>query len=244
MLIIPAIDLKNGECVRLEQGEMDRATVFSHHPPEVARKWETLGAEMLHLVDLDGAFAGSPKNKPIIEKIVRAIRIPVELGGGIRTLDTIEEYLTLGVNRVILGTVVYQQKNILSEACAKFPGRIVVGIDARNGKVAVQGWSEQTALSALELAKKSEQDGATAIIYTDIQRDGMLTGINLDATRILAQAVSIPVIASGGVATIEDIKNLLTLTKEGITGVIIGQALYKGTIDLTEALCLAKGEPC
>jgi len=244
MLIIPAIDLKNGKCVRLEQGKMTQETIFSQDPTAVARKWETLGAEMLHVVDLDGAFAGSPKNKPVIEEIVHTIRIPVELGGGIRTLDTIEDYLTMGINRIILGTVVYQQKNILSEACAKFPGRIVVGIDARNGKVAIQGWSEQTEFSALELAKKSEQDGATAIIYTDIQRDGMLTGINLDATRILAQAVSIPVIASGGVATIEDIKNLLPLTKEGITGVIIGQALYKGTIDLREALCVAKGTLC
>jgi len=244
MLIIPAIDLKNGKCVRLEQGKMEQETIFSQDPPAVAQKWEALGAEMLHLVDLDGAFAGSPKNKPVIEKIVHAIRIPVELGGGIRTLESIEEYLNLGINRVIVGTVVYQQKNFLPEACAKFPGHIVVGIDARNGKVAIQGWAEQTDLSAIELAKKSEQEGATAIIYTDIQRDGMLTGINLDATRILAQAVSIPVIASGGVATIEDIKNLLPLAKEGITGVIIGRALYKGTINLTEALCVAKGTLC
>jgi len=244
MIIIPAIDLKNGKCVRLEQGKMEQETVFSHDPPAVARKWEAMGAEMLHLVDLDGAFVGSPQNKLVIEKIVHTIHIPVELGGGIRTLKNIEEYLNMGVNRVILGTVVYQQKNILSEACAKFPGRIVVGIDARNGKVAIQGWAEQTELSAIELAKKSEHEGATAIIYTDIQRDGMLTGINLDATRILAQAVSIPVIASGGVATIEDIKNLLPLTKEGVTGVIIGRALYKGTIDLTEALSVAKGALC
>ena len=156
MLIIPAIDLKNGKCVRLEQGKMEQETIFSQDPPAVARKWEALGAEMLHLVDLDGAFAGSPKNKPVIEKIVHAIRIPIELGGGIRTLESIEEYLKLGINRVILGTVVYQQKNFLSEACAKFPGHIVVGIDARNGKVAIQGWAEQTGLSAIELAKNED----------------------------------------------------------------------------------------
>jgi phosphoribosylformimino-5-aminoimidazole carboxamide ribotide isomerase len=244
MLIIPAIDLKNGKCVRLEQGKMELETVFSQDPSAIARKWESLGAKMLHLVDLDGAFAGAPQNKPAIENIVRAISIPVELGGGIRTLESIEGYLNLGVNRIILGTVVYQQKNFLSEACAKFPGRIVVGIDARNGKVAIQGWAEQTELSAVELAKKSEQEGAIAIIYTDIQRDGMLTGVNLEATRMLAQAVSIPIIASGGVATIEDIKNLLPLTREGISGVIIGRALYSGTIDLTEALSVAKGTVC
>ena len=244
MIIIPAIDLKNGKCVRLEQGKMEQETIFSQDPPAVAQKWEALGAEMLHLVDLDGAFAGSPKNKEVIKKIVHAIRIPVELGGGIRTLESIDEYLNLGINRVILGTVVYQQKNFLAEACAKFPGHIVVGIDARNGNVAIQGWAEQTELSARELAKKSEHEGANAIIYTDIQRDGMLTGINLEATRILAQAVSIPVIASGGVATIEDIKNLLPLMSDGVTGVIIGRALYKGTIDLTEALRVAKGNVC
>ena len=244
MLIIPAIDLKNGECVRLEQGELERTTVFSHYPPEVAQKWEALGAEMLHLIDLDGAFAGTPQNKAVVKEIRQATRIPVQVGGGIRTIESIEEYLNLGINRVILGTAVYQQKNLLSEACARFPDQIVVGIDARNGKVAIKGWAEQTDLSAVQLAKHSAKQGVAALIYTDIQRDGMLTGINLEATRLLARSVSIPVIASGGVATIEDIKNLLPLTKDGIKGVIIGRALYKGTIDLKEALRVVKRNVC
>ena len=240
MIVIPAIDLKNGKCVRLKQGEMNRETVFSNHPPEVARHWEAMGAEMLHLVDLDGAFFGSPGNKEVIEEIRQEVRIPLQLGGGIRTLEVIEEYLNLGINRVILGTAVCQQKNFLKEAALNFPDRILVGIDARNGKVAIKGWAEQTDLSAIELARRSEKEGAAAIIYTDIQRDGMLRGINLKATQVLAQSVSIPVIASGGVARLEDIKRLMPLTKDGVTGVIIGRALYEGKIDLKEAIGVTK----
>jgi phosphoribosylformimino-5-aminoimidazole carboxamide ribotide isomerase len=240
MLIIPAIDLKNGKCVRLEQGEMRKETVFSHQPPEIARNWEALGAEMLHLVDLDGAFSGAPQNKEVIQEIRQAVSIPVQLGGGIRTLEVIEQYLNMGINRVILGTAAYQQKNFFCEASLNFPDQILVGIDARNGKVAIKGWSEQTDLSAIELAKRSEKEGVAGIIYTDIQRDGMLTGINLSATKTLAQAVSIPVIASGGMATIEDILNIMPLSKDGVTGVIIGRALYAGKIDLGEAIQVAK----
>lgn len=240
MLIIPAIDLKNGKCVRLEQGEMRKETVFSHQPPEIARNWEALGAEMLHLVDLDGAFSGAPQNKEVIQEIRQVVSIPVQLGGGIRTLEVIEQYLNMGINRVILGTAAYQQKNFFCEASLNFPDQILVGIDARNGKVAIKGWSEQTDLSAIELARRSEKEGVAGIIYTDIQRDGMLTGINLSATKTLAQAVSIPVIASGGMATIEDILNIMPLSKDGVTGVIIGRALYAGKIDLGEAIQVVK----
>ena len=238
MIIIPAIDLKDGKCVRLQQGEMDKDTVFSDKPPEMARKWESLGAQMLHLIDLNGAFSGIPENLAVIQKIRRAITIPIQLGGGIRTLETIETYLSLGIDRIILGTIAYQDSDFLKRACFTFPGRIAVGIDARNGKVAIKGWAEQTELSALDLARRCEEIGVIAIIYTDITRDGMLTGVNAEATRALAQAISIPVIASGGVATIDDIRKLLPLVADGIEGVIIGRALYAGTVKLDEALRL------
>lgn len=238
--IIPAIDLKNGKCVRLRQGEMDKTTVFSGSPPMIARKWQSLGAQMLHLIDLDGAFAGKPRNKTVIQEIREVIHIPIQLGGGIRGIDTIAEYLAMGIDRVILGTAAYDNRRLLSESCSRFPGRIVVGIDARNGKVAVKGWAEQTPLSANDLARLSEKEGASAIIYTDITRDGMLTGINLRATQQVAQAVSIPVIASGGVATLQDVLEIIPLVKEGVKGVIVGRALYEGTIDLTKALQAVK----
>lgn len=238
--IIPAIDLKNGKCVRLRQGEMDKTTVFSGSPPTIARQWQSLGAQMLHLIDLDGAFAGTPRNKTVIREVREAIHIPIQLGGGIRSIDTIAEYLTMGIDRVILGTAAYDNRRLLSESCSRFPGRIVVGIDARNGKVAVKGWAEQTPLSANDLARLSEMEGASAIIYTDITRDGMLTGINLRATQQVAQAVSVPVIASGGVATLQDVLEIIPLVKEGVKGVIIGRALYEGTIDLTKALQAVK----
>jgi phosphoribosylformimino-5-aminoimidazole carboxamide ribotide isomerase len=240
MLIIPAIDLKDGRCVRLQQGELQRETVFSHNPPEMAQNWEQLGGEFLHIVDLDGAFSGIPRNKGVIEEIRRAIQIPIQLGGGIRDLETIEQYLVLGVNRVIIGTAAYQEEGFISEACARFPGQIVVGIDARNGSVAIKGWAEQTDLSALTLARRCEQAGVAAIVYTDIQRDGMLTGINLAATQALAREISIPVIASGGVAKMEDIVGLMPLAQDGVVGVIVGRALYEGTIDLREAIRVAK----
>jgi phosphoribosylformimino-5-aminoimidazole carboxamide ribotide isomerase len=243
MIIIPAIDLKDGKCVRLQQGEMDKETVFSTNPPEMAVQWEALGAEMLHLVDLNGAFSGSPENRSVVEQIRKAIQIPIELGGGIRSLETIEAYVSLGINRVILGTIACENPDFLTEACTRFPGRIAVGIDARNGNVAIKGWAEQTELSALELARRCQKKGVTAIIYTDITRDGMLTGVNAAATQELAQAVSIPVIASGGVATIDDIQKLLPLGRDGVEGVIVGRALYAGTISLKEAISLTKGRP-
>jgi phosphoribosylformimino-5-aminoimidazole carboxamide ribotide isomerase len=241
MLIIPAIDLKEGRCVRLEQGEMERETVFSLHPARVAEQWKSQGAERLHLVDLDGAFAGQPKNKEAVREIRAAVDLPLELGGGIRTLAVIEEYLTLGVDQVIIGTAAYTPGDFLAHACRVFPGRVAVGIDARHGNVAIKGWAEQTQMSAVDLAKRCEQDGVTTLIYTDIHRDGMLTGVNISATRAFAQAVSIPVIASGGVVSVEDVVKLRPLEKDGVAGVIIGKALYAGTIDLSEAIRAARG---
>lgn len=242
MLVIPAVDLKQGKCVRLQQGEMDRETVFSLNPAETAHAWESLGAEMLHVVDLDGAFSGSPENLTVVKEIRETIRIPIELGGGIRTLETIETCLSLGINRVILGTIAYQEPDFLQQACRAFPGKVAVGIDARNGNVAIKGWAEQTSLSAVELAQRCEHVGVAAIIYTDISRDGMLTGVNITATQRLAQAVSTPVIASGGVATLDDIRKLVPLAKDGVAGVIIGRALYAGTVSLKEAILAASSE--
>ncbi len=240
MLVIPAVDLKDGKCVRLQQGEMDRETVFSDIPLQMAQKWESLGAEMLHVVDLNGAFSGSPENRTVIEEIRKAIRIPIELGGGIRNLETIEAYISIGIDRVILGTIAYKEPDFLREACSRFPGKIAVGIDVRHGNVAIKGWAEETGRSAIDLAGQSEKAGATAIIYTDITRDGMLTGVNVVATRKLARAVSIPVIASGGVATIDDVRKLLPLVKDGVAGVIVGRALYAGKVNLGEAISLAR----
>jgi len=240
MLIIPAVDLKDGKCVRLKQGELQRETVFSRSPAEVAKRWERLGGELLHVVDLDGAFAGVPRNKEVIEEIRQEIRIPIQLGGGIRDLGIIEQYLGLGINRVIIGTAAYQQRELVSEACGHFPGQILVGIDARDGKVAIKGWAEQTDLPSVALAQRCERAGVAAIVYTDIQRDGMLTGVNLAATKALAREISIPVIASGGVARMKDIMDLLPLAEDGVMGVIVGRALYEGKIDLGEAIQAAK----
>ena len=241
MIVLPAIDLKNGQCVRLEQGLMERDTVYSADPAATARRWQDEGGELLHIVDLDGAFAGVPKNRAAIEKIVQAIDIPAQLGGGIRDLATIEAYLALGLSRVIIGTAAQRNPQLVGEACRRFPGRIVVGIDARNGLVAVQGWAEVTDVTAVELAKKFEGDGVAAIIYTDITRDGMLQGPNLEATRQLAEAISIPVIASGGVSSLRDIENLLAIERFGVAGVITGKAIYSGTLSLREAVRVAKG---
>ena len=240
MIVIPAIDLKEGNCVRLEQGEMNRDTVFSDNPAEQALKWQEAGAELLHLVDLDGAFAGVPKNKAAIEAIIKAIRIPAQLGGGIRDIATIEAYLSLGLSRVIIGTAAQRNPELVIEACQKFPGRIVVGIDAKNGMVAVQGWAELTDISAVDLARKFEDCGVAAIIYTDISRDGMMGGPNLEATRALAEAISIPVIASGGVSSLKDIENLMAIEASGVTGAITGKAIYTGAINLREAIDLTK----
>jgi phosphoribosylformimino-5-aminoimidazole carboxamide ribotide isomerase len=240
MIVIPAIDLKAGKCVRLEQGLMDKDTVFSDNPGAQARAWQDQGAELLHIVDLDGAFAGEPKNRSAIEAILGAITIPAQLGGGIRDLATIEAYLSLGLSRVIIGTAAQRNPALVEEACRKFPGQIVVGIDAKNGMVAVQGWAEVTDITAVELAKKFEGFGVSAIIYTDISRDGMMQGVNIDATRQLAEAISIPVIASGGLSTLADIEKLMAIESSGVIGAITGKAVYTGAIDLAEAVALTK----
>jgi len=242
MIVIPAIDLKEGKCVRLEQGLMEKDTIFSDNPGAQARDWQDQGAELLHIVDLDGAFAGQPKNRGAIEAILKAITIPAQLGGGIRDLATIEAYLSLGLSRVIIGTAAQRNPELVREACAQFPGRIVVGIDAKNGMVAVQGWAELTDVTAVDLAKKFEGFGVSAIIYTDIARDGMLQGPNLEATRGLAESISIPVIASGGVSTLRDIENLMAIESSGVSGVITGKAVYTGAIRLSEAIALTKGQ--
>jgi phosphoribosylformimino-5-aminoimidazole carboxamide ribotide isomerase len=240
MLVIPAIDLKEGKCVRLEQGLMEKDTVFCDNPAEQALEWQRQGAELLHIVDLDGAFAGVPKNKGAIEAIVKSVQIPTQLGGGIRDIQTIKAYLALGIGRVILGTAAQRNPELVEEACRLFPGRIVVGIDAKNGLVAVQGWAELTGVKAVDLAKRFEGFGVAAIIYTDIARDGMMQGPNLAATKALAEAITIPVIASGGVSSLKDIENLLAIEASGISGVITGKAVYTGAIKLAEAVALTK----
>lgn len=240
MIVIPAIDLKEGKCVRLEQGLMEKDTVFCDSPADQGREWERQGAELLHIVDLDGAFAGEPKNRASIEAIVKAIAIPTQLGGGIRDIPTIEAYLSLGIGRVILGTAAQRNPELVEEACRLFPGRIVVGIDAKNGMVAVQGWAEVTGVTAVELAKRFEGYGVAAIIYTDIARDGMMQGPNIEATKALAEAISIPVIASGGVSSLKDIENLMAIEASGIAGAITGKAVYTGAINLAEAVALTK----
>lgn len=244
MIVIPAIDLKDGRCVRLEQGLMERDTVFCDSPAEQALKWQDQGAEMLHIVDLNGAFAGEPKNRSSIEEIVGSILIPTQLGGGIRDLGTIEAYLSLGISRVILGTAAQRNPEMVKEACDRFPGRIVVGIDAKNGMVAVQGWAEITDIRAVEMARRFEGYGVSAIIYTDISRDGMLSGPNIEATRELAESITIPVIASGGVSRMSDIENLMAIEASGVIGVITGKAVYTGAISLAEAVALTKSARC
>ena len=240
MIVIPAIDLKGGACVRLEQGLMEKDTVYSHDPAAQAMVWQEQGGELLHLVDLDGAFAGVPRNKEAIEAIVAAVDMPTELGGGIRDLETIEAYLGLGLTRVILGTVAKENPELVREACRLFPGRIVVGIDAKDGLVAVRGWADVTEKLASELAREMEGFGVEAIIYTDIARDGMMQGPNLEATKKLAEAISIPVIASGGVSSLGDIENLMAIEESGVTGVITGKAIYNGALDLKEAVALTR----
>ena len=245
MIVIPAIDLKEGKCVRLEQGLMERDTVYSDDPAAQALVWEAKGAELLHIVDLDGAFAGEPKNRGAIEAIVKALKITTQLGGGIRDLATIEAYLGMGIGRVIIGTAAQRNPELVQEACRKFPGRIVVGIDAKNGMVAVQGWAEVTGVTAIDLAKKFEGFGVAAIVYTDISRDGMMKGPNIEATRNLAEAITIPVIASGGVSALRDIENLMAVEAAGISGAITGKAIYSGAIELSEAIALTKrGASC
>jgi phosphoribosylformimino-5-aminoimidazole carboxamide ribotide isomerase len=240
MIVIPAIDLKGGCCVRLEQGLMDKDTVFNDDPGAQAAEWQRQGGELLHIVDLDGAFAGEPKNRKAIEAIVSSVTIPTQLGGGIRDIATVEAYLSLGIGRVIIGTAAQRNPEFVKEACQKFPGQVVVGIDAKNGMVAVQGWAEVTGVTATELAKKFEGDGVSAIIYTDISRDGMMQGPNIEATKALAEAISIPVIAYGGLSSLKDIENLMAIESSGVTGVITGKAIYSGAIKLAEAIALTK----
>jgi phosphoribosylformimino-5-aminoimidazole carboxamide ribotide isomerase len=238
MILYPAIDLKDGRCVRLKRGEMEQATVFNDDPAAQARAFEARGFTWLHIVDLNGAFAGRPVNGPAVEAILGAVSIPVQLGGGIRDLATIDLWLGKGVRRVILGTVAVKDPPLVREACQRFPGRIVVGIDARGGKVAVEGWAQTSELSAIELARRFEDAGVAAIIYTDIDRDGVLQGLNLPATAELARATSIPVIASGGLAGIDDVRALLRPEYAMLQGVIAGRALYDGRLDAQEALAL------
>jgi phosphoribosylformimino-5-aminoimidazole carboxamide ribotide isomerase len=236
MIVIPAIDIKNGRCVRLRQGKMSHETVYSNIPAEMAKKWFDEGAERLHIVDLDGAVGGKPVNKDVVKDIVDSVPIPVQLGGGIRKIETIDAYLDIGVNDVILGTAAYKDPDFIKEACLKYPGRVILGIDAKNGHVAIEGWVEETDITAENMAKKYESLGISAIIYTDIQRDGMSTGPNLEATKKLAQAIEIPVIASGGISGIEDVINIQGLADFGVSGMITGKALYEGTLDLSEAI--------
>ena len=240
MIIYPAIDIRGGRCVRLTEGRFDAETVFADDPAEMALKWAGLGAEFLHLVDLDGALAGEGKNVPVIERILQSVSIPVQLGGGIRNLETIEKLLSLGVTRLILGSAAVKNPQLVEEACKKYPGHIAVGIDAKNGEVAIEGWGKGRGVAATELAKKMAAYGVETIIYTDISRDGMLSGVNVEATAALARACGVPIIASGGVASLEDIRRVKAVESDGVQGCIIGKAIYTGAVDLKAALALAK----
>lgn len=241
LILFPAIDLKDGQCVRLKLGEMDQATVFNDNPAAQALTFENQGFEYLHLVDLNGAFAGRPVNGAAVDAILAAVRMPVQLGGGIRDLETIETWLTKGIRRVILGTIAVRDPALVKAACKAFPGRVAVGIDAKAGLVAVEGWAETSTLTAIELARRFEDAGVSAIVYTDIERDGILKGLNLPATAELANATSIPVIASGGLASIDDVRALLRPEYGKLEGAITGRALYDGRIDPKEALALLGG---
>jgi phosphoribosylformimino-5-aminoimidazole carboxamide ribotide isomerase len=238
VILFPAIDLKNGEAVRLQQGDMARATVFNRDPAAQAKVFEQQGFEYLHLVDLDGAFAGKPINAAAVERILAAVKMPAQLGGGIRDRATIENWLGKGVARVIIGTAAVRDPSLVKEAARAYPGRVAVGLDARNGRVAVEGWAETSELAVLDIAKRFEDAGVAAIIYTDVARDGMLKGLNLEATITLADGVSIPVIASGGLASIEDIHALLAPRAQKLAGAIAGRALYDGRLDAAAALHL------
>jgi phosphoribosylformimino-5-aminoimidazole carboxamide ribotide isomerase len=240
MIIFPAIDIRNGKCVRLRQGRQEEETVFGDDPAAMGLKWQEAGAEWLHVVDLDGAFSSRPQNLEAIRGLRRALTIPMQLGGGIRSLETITTYLDLGIDRLILGTAVLKDPDLVARACAAYPGRIAVGLDAKDGLVAVEGWTETSSRSVLEVAQSLVSLKPAALIYTDIARDGVKKGVNVAATQALAQAVPLPVIASGGVSSLTDIRNLLPLEPLGVIGVIIGRALYDGNINLTEALKLAQ----
>ncbi len=240
MLLIPAIDLQDGQCVRLRQGRMSDSTVFSENPLAVAQKWVDCGARRLHIVDLDGAFAGKPANTDVIEQICAAFPdLDIQVGGGIRDEDTIQAYLNTGVRYVIIGTKAINAPHFIGDICAEFPGHIMIGLDAKDGKVAIDGWSKLSHHNVIDMAKRFEQDGVDAIIYTDISRDGMMQGVNLEATRDLARAIHIPVIASGGVTNYGDIEALCRYEQEGVAGIVIGRAIYEGTIDLAKSQALA-----
>ena len=240
VILFPAIDLKNGQCVRLEQGDMARATVFNLDPAAQARAFAAQGFEYLHVVDLDGAFAGKPVNALAVEAMLKAITMPVQLGGGIRDLATVEAWLAKGISRVIIGTAAVRDPELVKSAAKKYPGRVAVGLDARDGKVAVEGWAETSQVTALEIAQRFEDAGVAAIIFTDIARDGLLKGLNLDATIALAESISIPVIASGGFASIEDVKAMLAPRAKKLAGAIAGRALYDGRLDPAAALALIR----
>src|SRR5450631_3910555 len=244
MLIIPAIDIKDGQCVRLQQGDMKLATVFSDDAGAMARHWVDAGAKRLHVVDLNGAFAGKPRNEAAIKSIVGAVGndIPIQLGGGIRNLETVERYLDDGITYIVIGTAAVKNPGFLHEACDAFPGHIIVGLDARDGKVATDGWSRLTGHDVVDLARRFQDYGVEAVIYTDIGRDGMMTGVNIEATVRLAQALSVPVIASGGLSSLDDVRALLAVESEGITACITGRAIYEGKLDFAAAVKLASGE--
>ena len=237
MLVIPAIDLKDGQCVRLQQGRKDAVTIYSGDPSATAKKWEASGAKVLHVVDLDGAFTGSQKNYSRILEIRKSVDMVIEVGGGIRDISTVDRLVSAGINRVIIGTSAIEDIQFVTDACKRFPGRIFIGIDAKNGKVAVKGWEEVSSIDARELALRVEAIGVSGIIYTDISRDGMLTGPNLPALEDMVKTVNIPVIASGGIANIEDISNLLKIPN--LWGAITGKAIYAGSLDLKEAINIA-----
>jgi phosphoribosylformimino-5-aminoimidazole carboxamide ribotide isomerase len=238
--IIPAIDIKNGNCVRLLQGRMDAETVYSHDPVEIALKWQEEGASLIHIVDLDGAVEKKPRHLNLIQDIIRSVEVEVQVGGGIRDEDTISGYFETGVSRVVIGTGAIRHPEWVTDVCKRYPGRIIVGIDARNGMASIEGWTQTTDIPAVDLARRFEDSGVWAINFTDIQRDGMQSGPNIEETRKLARAITIPVVASGGVSDLTDIEKLLPLEKYGVIGVITGKALYSGTLSLKEAIAFAK----
>jgi phosphoribosylformimino-5-aminoimidazole carboxamide ribotide isomerase len=241
MLVIPAVDIKGGKCVRLRQGRAEAETVFSHDPVAMGKRWQAAGASWLHVVDLDGAFSSRPQNLEVIRRLRQALTIPMELGGGIRTLETVAAYIDLGIDRLILGTAVLKDPDLVARACQTYPGRIAIGLDAKDGFLSVEGWTETSPKTALEVAQTLVKLKPAALIYTDIARDGVKRGVNVEATRTLAQAIDLPVIASGGVSSLPDIEALLPLEPLRVVGVIVGRALYDGSLDLAAAIKLAQG---